>query len=151
MSKIRELLQQLPDNVLENDVSITISLGTLSQMVKTVDNSALVSPSAPFGERLRAFREDRGYTVRELADSMGLSESTVRHYENGNKKHPLLSNLFAAAEILEVSPSVLLPSALADSDNGQLKITCDAEDHEDGNDHSSVKKVPSHPGDDLPW
>ena len=37
------------------------------------------------GEKIRKFRIDQGYTQKELAIMSGLSESSIRNYELGNR------------------------------------------------------------------
>ena len=44
------------------------------------------SRSETFPERLRAYRMVRGLSQRELARLIGVDETTVRYWENGNRE-----------------------------------------------------------------
>ncbi len=41
-----------------------------------------------FGQRLRRLRTQRGFSVPELASSVGVFEGTIRQFETGNVKNP---------------------------------------------------------------
>lgn len=55
----------------------------------------------PFGEKIRAMRERRGLTIREVAQRAELSESLISQIER-NKVSPALDTLLTLAEILDV-------------------------------------------------
>lgn len=60
------------------------------------------------GQRIRTAREEKGLTIKELAEDLGLSESTVSRYESGlvaKIKIPVLSSI---AKILSVQEEYLL-------------------------------------------
>lgn len=44
-----------------------------------------MTPTTPFGEYLRAAREERGYTIRELARRIGVEPSAVSRLEDGTR------------------------------------------------------------------
>ncbi|MDR1985917.1 MAG: XRE family transcriptional regulator [Treponema sp.] len=54
-----------------------------------------------FGEKIRAFRERRSLTLREVADRAGVSESLVSQIER-NRVSPALDTLLALAEALDM-------------------------------------------------
>jgi transcriptional regulator with XRE-family HTH domain len=58
------------------------------------------APSAPFGERLRAFRLDQGLTVAELADRAGLCRGRVHSYERDAPQHLEWAVLLRLAGVL---------------------------------------------------
>lgn len=60
----------------------------------------------PFGEKIRAFRERRSLTLREVADRAGVSESLVSQIER-NRVSPALDTLLAVAEALDMDLAYL--------------------------------------------
>ena len=60
------------------------------------------------GIALRKAREDRGVTLKELGESVGLSESTVQKYEAGKIKNIDISLIKKFANALRVNPIYLL-------------------------------------------
>lgn len=60
----------------------------------------------PVGSRIRALRKSAGLTQRELAESIGLTESAVRNYELGLRT-PSNDQLDAMAEAMGVAPESL--------------------------------------------
>jgi transcriptional regulator with XRE-family HTH domain len=68
-------------------------------------------------DRLRATREQRGWSQRELARLCGLGEAQVNKYEKGHTD-PSATYLKIMAETLGVSSDYLL--GLSDMPNGQL-------------------------------
>ncbi len=59
------------------------------------------------GERVRAAREGRGMTQRELAEATGLSQSNIWEIEHG-KRDLRMSTFWRIKEALEVSASDLV-------------------------------------------
>lgn len=55
---------------------------------------------------IRAFREAKGMTQRELADKLGTVMGAVSNWEKGTNS-PDLVKLFMMCEIFEVTPSVM--------------------------------------------
>lgn len=60
----------------------------------------------PVGSRIRALRKSAGLTQRELAESIGLTESAVRNYELGLRT-PSDEQLDAMAEAMGIAPESL--------------------------------------------
>lgn len=54
-----------------------------------------------FGEKLRDIREQKGITLKAVAENVGVSESLISQIER-NKVSPSIDTLFAVAEALEV-------------------------------------------------
>jgi len=63
--------------------------------------------SKKLGERLKIAREEKGFTQRELAIRVGLSDKSISIYEKG-KVYPPIRNLLMIAKELNVSISNLL-------------------------------------------
>lgn len=66
-----------------------------------------------FGERLRAIRKERGYSMDQLCDSFNkfqnsirLNKSTISRYENGTQE-PMLSTVAALAKFFNISAMYL--------------------------------------------
>ena len=73
-----------------------------------------------FGARLRAARELRGLSQRELAEKLDMPPSSIAHFE-GNRRKPSFENLLRLSTALEVTTDYLLgrtdePAILAASD-----------------------------------
>lgn len=58
------------------------------------------------GENIRRLRKARGFTLKELGDMIGVSESYIRAYESG-RRNPKESSLQALADALAVNVEVL--------------------------------------------
>src|SRR6476619_5920518 len=65
------------------------------------------SEHPPIGDRLRATRQERGLSLRELAERLGLSPSLISQVETGRAR-PSVSTLYAIANELDVSLDELL-------------------------------------------
>ena len=61
---------------------------------------------AAIGERIRALREERGITQRELAKRIGIAESTMSYYEHGSSDITL-KNAVRFADFFQVSLDTL--------------------------------------------
>jgi transcriptional regulator with XRE-family HTH domain len=59
-----------------------------------------------FGEKIRAVRERRGLTLREVADRAGVSESLVSQIER-NRVSPAIDTLLALTDTLDLDPEYL--------------------------------------------
>lgn len=55
-----------------------------------------------FGSRLKAIRQERGYTQKQLAQQLGVTEQAVSKYERGNS-YPDVGVLNGMAEVLDCS------------------------------------------------
>ena len=59
-------------------------------------------PPYHFGEKLRAAREQKGYTLKVIADIIGVSESLISQIER-NKVSPAIDTLLALADALDIN------------------------------------------------
>jgi MerR family transcriptional regulator, light-induced transcriptional regulator len=64
----------------------------------------------PFGLRLKKARKIKNITQKELAETLGVEQSTISNYEKG-LRHPAATALMEIAQILEVSVEFLLGGA----------------------------------------
>ncbi len=78
------------------------------------------------GVRIRYFRKKNGLTQKELADELGVNDSTIRNYELGNRM-PDINTLAAIAKVLEVD-FYTLKSADVNSVDSALHALFDIED-----------------------
>lgn len=67
------------------------------------------------GNRIRKFREVRGMSQKQLADSINVSNSRVSNWEQGINR-PDADILAEICRVLNVSPSELLDVHLSDDD-----------------------------------
>ena len=58
------------------------------------------------GENIRRIRKERGMTLRQLGDAIGVSEAYIRAYETG-RRNPKQKSLESLAEALHVNVEVL--------------------------------------------
>ena len=61
-----------------------------------------------FGKRLKAAREERGVSARELAEATGINKATIHHYERADFKSVKTPTLKAIADYLNVNPDYLI-------------------------------------------
>lgn len=61
------------------------------------------------GENIRRIRKERGLTLKQLGDMVGVSESYIRAYESG-RRNPKLKSLEKLAKALAVNVEVLTSS-----------------------------------------
>jgi transcriptional regulator with XRE-family HTH domain len=66
-----------------------------------------------FGEKIRAVRERRGRTLREVAEAAGVSESLVSQIER-NRVSPAIDTLLALADALELDMEYLFEGCRRD-------------------------------------
>ena len=78
--------------------------------------------SEHFGERLRALRKKAGLTQPELADLVGVHETTIRRWENNGDK-PMPDSFSNLAKALGVSEADLLNDAPKHSGDWILSIS----------------------------
>ena len=78
--------------------------------------------SSSFGNRLRAFRKKAGLTQPELADLVGVHETTIRRWENNNDQ-PMPDSFSRLAKALGVSEADLLHDSPEESGKWILNIT----------------------------
>jgi len=60
-----------------------------------------------FGLRLKTLRKNARYTQKKLADLIGLEQTTIANYENGNRI-PNINKITALANLFNVSTDYLL-------------------------------------------
>lgn len=60
------------------------------------------------GNRIKELRKQRGFTLLQLAEQLGVSESTVQRYESGNIKNLKYETMVDLANILACSPAYLM-------------------------------------------
>jgi transcriptional regulator with XRE-family HTH domain len=63
--------------------------------------------SETFGARLRRVREEKGFTVPDLAAAVGVSPGAIRQLESGQVKNPAFSLGLRLADRLNVDPHYL--------------------------------------------
>lgn len=61
------------------------------------------------GENIRRIRQERGMTLKQLGEMVGVSEAYIRAYESG-RRNPKLKSLEALAQALAVNVEVLTNS-----------------------------------------
>ena len=72
------------------------------------------------GARIRKFREDRGYSQKELAELIGVSNSRISNWEQGVNR-PDADILVDLCKTLNVSPSELLDVHLKDDELNDME------------------------------
>ena len=72
------------------------------------------------GARIRKFREDRGYSQKELAELIGVSNSRISNWEQGVNR-PDADILVDLCKTLNVSPSELLDVHLKDDELSDIE------------------------------
>lgn len=72
---------------------------------------------------LRNKRKELGLTMKEVADACGVSEATVSRWESGNIGDMKRSRISALANILKISPSLIVGYADDENIYNQLEIT----------------------------
>ena len=65
------------------------------------------------GENIRRIRQERGLTLKQLGNMVGVSEAYIRAYESG-RRNPKLKSLEALAQALAVNVEVLTNSDFDD-------------------------------------
>jgi transcriptional regulator with XRE-family HTH domain len=60
-----------------------------------------------FGGKIKLLRQGAGYTQEELAKKLGLSKSTIAHYESG-RREPDTKTIIKIANIFNVSTDEIL-------------------------------------------
>lgn len=60
------------------------------------------------GEKIKNLREEKGYTLEELGEKIGVGKSTVRKWENGMIKNMRRDKIAKLSEVLDCSPLYLL-------------------------------------------
>jgi putative transcriptional regulator len=60
------------------------------------------------GQRVRAIREGKGWSQKELADRIGMTRTAITNLECGRQKLPL-DRLYKIADVFDVSIFKLIP------------------------------------------
>lgn len=63
-----------------------------------------------FGNRLKALREERGLSTKDVASAIGVTQRLIQMYEKGDRK-PDLDGLLKLAELFNVSIDYLVGRA----------------------------------------
>jgi transcriptional regulator with XRE-family HTH domain len=90
-----------------------LSSAALSAAQLRAEPSSVDIPSRAeedFGERIRRLRKERGLSLADIADRLGVSKPTVWAWEHG-KSRPVESRLTGLADALGVTPGGLEPGA----------------------------------------
>lgn len=64
--------------------------------------------ASKIGARIKATREELGYTQKDLAEELGFNKSTIQRYESGGIKKIKIPVIQAIAATLNVNPEWLL-------------------------------------------
>lgn len=97
-----KVLAELPTLIFENS-STLCAKRVAHRAMNTRDEQRLKK----FGQHLRALREKKGLSIRELSNRCDVDYGKISKIEN-NKANLTLTTLFELAEGLEVHPSALL-------------------------------------------
>ena len=74
-----------------------------------------------FGQRLRAFREQRKLSRRALAERISKTHNTLVNWERGSHS-PTLGDLVELAEALGTDPLMLIGDSISDATNGRAMV-----------------------------
>lgn len=93
------------------------------------------------GERVRIRRKQKGLTLDDIANEIGVAKSTIQRYETGSIERLKLPVIEAIARVLEVNPAWLVgksdemetrPKETSDaSSSGKRELSGDKEDDHD--------------------
>lgn len=67
-------------------------------------------------ELIRLRRAELGYTMKEVANAVGVSEATVSRWESGDIQNMKRANIEKLSRVLDIPPSVLLDWESYDDD-----------------------------------
>lgn len=95
-------------------------------LIKKEEGANTVFTNKQIGLRIKSTREERGMTLQEIANKIGVAKSTIQRYEAGtieNIKLPVISSI---ANALGVNPSWLIgkvdsPDAVQDINSFALE------------------------------
>ena len=86
------------------------------------------------GDRIREKRRERGYTLKYIADKMGVSEATVQRWEAGNIKNMRHGRIAKLAQLLDIEPSYLIgwdDVPVSDADRRRAELYAQAKQSDD--------------------
>ena len=87
--------------------SVSSSSILLPPVVSFLPGTAFGGMSETFGARLRRVREEKGFTVPDLAAAVGVSPGAIRQLESGQSKNPGFALGLRIADRLSVDPHYL--------------------------------------------
>ncbi|MBD5153247.1 MAG: helix-turn-helix transcriptional regulator [Oscillibacter sp.] len=79
-----------------------------------------------FGERVKQYREAKGYTQEELAELVGVAKTTITGYERGNRA-PDVAKIKKIAAALGVTGDDLLDTGTAPRPAAEISLSGDPE------------------------
>lgn len=77
-----------------------------------------------FNRRLKELRLERGFTIEEFTNKVGISKSSVGYYESQNRV-PDIIIAGEMADVLDVSADYLIGQSSARTQEPKLKSICD--------------------------
>ncbi len=80
------------------------------------------------GDRIKKKRDERGMTLKELAEKVGVTEATMSRYESNKIKNPSHGKLKEMASVLNVDINYLMDWENADEDTQYAPVTEDERD-----------------------
>lgn len=69
------------------------------------------------GERIKELREQKGMTLEELGNKVGVGKSTVRKWETGMIANMRRDKIAKVAQALDVSPAVIMGWEISETTN----------------------------------
>lgn len=74
------------------------------------------------GLRIKTVREEKGMTLQEVADKVGIAKSTVQRYEAGSIEKIKLPVISSIAKVLDVNPAWLIGKSDEKTDSGEYEL-----------------------------
>ncbi len=73
-------------------------------------------------ELIKMKRKEKGMTLKDVADRIGVSEATVSRWESGSVGSMKRQNVAALARLFDVSPAVLMDWEQYEEENASRKM-----------------------------
>lgn len=74
------------------------------------------------GERIREVRKNNGYTTRQAAEKLNISQTYLRQIESGkSSKTPSLAIFISICNLFHVSPEYLLRDQLEENEQSEIR------------------------------
>lgn len=108
--KFFDTVKKIEEEIRELETDPKIKRG-LNRKLRRISSRVNLTASNRLGELLRALREEKGYTLRQLEEMTNVTASYLYRIETGNRKAPSINVVHRLAEALEVDPSLLLEAA----------------------------------------
>ncbi|WP_341812557.1 helix-turn-helix domain-containing protein [Wolbachia endosymbiont (group A) of Conops quadrifasciatus] len=119
-SSRKEAIEEVSDNLVKEDISISIILQATGLSTCKYDNTEkevrIDSIDYKVGQRIEILQLIRGYTQEDLAKKIGVTPQEVQGYEQGYIAIPL-DTLYEIAKALSVKVRILLPEIKKDESN----------------------------------